>query len=696
MIERMGFGTAKVRPGTDRVDLWPGETLTVGLGVTASSPDELVGAAAFVWTNYGSEDPRRFRALPMAEVAPSDAHQRAFEATLPVAALGTYIVTAYVVIDGIQHWAQQYADSSPSADSFNLQNRLVFRVSALEIEGLHVREVPIDKTNARADSTDISTIDDMLEDGPGWYSLRKLKEDGVNCVWVQGAYRLDLWDGLPSVDDAGSDYASTDWYSIDPELSLEAREVPPWDLDRQRRLANDAMKRFVDKAHQLGMKVIMEIAPNHVGHNFIFRDSFEEAGGLQVRRRDYSQVAVDATQLAQVNERLNSDALDERLKDYAEWMLPQMYATRYPGGRYNPFGAASVYETYSPDWYGTWADTKHLNHGGHAGQRLWVPSTEQNFRVLAYIGRAMRWAVTELGIDGFRIDHALGMPFYFFEQTLPWVEMKAREQRGEDSYVILVLEDHDRKAYTARVGDIVQSKGYEGLLHALARQDTERVWELYGNSDFTEEFVGTGNHDEVRGAEFFAGDLNAYGNAVITMQLMGGPMTMLAGDEYAEGQKLRFKAKGGIPTLWQLRQGNLPAANTNLAYWIGRGGQLKSAHPSLRGSNRERLNLRSGSSASRLLACGRSSEDPAEVPLLLFSNLERQAWTSATFEIGRRGRVWLQQAPNAFYQIRDLLGVDPERPLWRRPLLGQELIDEGIGVGLQPYQIQVLELELVS
>jgi hypothetical protein len=200
----------------------------------------------------------------------------------------------------------------------------------------------------------------------------------------------------------------------------------------------------------------------------------------------------------------------------------------------------------------------------------------------------------------------------------------------------------------------------------------------------------------VRGAELFAGDLNAYGNAVITMQLMGGPMTMLAGDEYAEGQRLRFKAKGGIPTLWQLRQGNLPAANTNLAYWIGRGGQLKSAHPSLRGSNRERLNLRPGSSAPRLLACGRSSEDPAEVPLLLFSNLERQAWTTATFEIGRRGRAWLQQAPSAFYQIRDLLGVDPDRPLWRRPLLGQELIDEGIGVGLQPYQIQVLELELVS
>ena len=93
-------------------------------------------------------------------------------------------------------------------------------------------------------------------------------------MWVQVPYRLDLWDKLPAVDDAGSDYASTDWFSIDPELSREARMVPPWDLDRQRELANAVMKRFVDRAHELGLKVLFEIAPNHVGHNFIFRDAF--------------------------------------------------------------------------------------------------------------------------------------------------------------------------------------------------------------------------------------------------------------------------------------------------------------------------------------------------------------------------------------------------------------------------------------
>lgn len=692
MIQRIGFGTAQVRPGTTRVELRPGQQLTVGLGATATSLAELDGATAFVWTNYGAHDPSQFSAVEMAPVATTDGHQHAFQVTLPPARPGTFIATAYVVVGGDRHWAQDYAPPDPARAAHNLNNRLVFRVSSPEIDGLLVRQVPLDKANARSESTDISTIDDMLEDGPRWYSLARLAADGVNCVWVQVPYRLDLWDKLPDVDNAGSDYASTDWFSIDPELSREARLVPPWDLDEQRRLANAVMKRFVDKAHDLGMRVLFEIAPNHVGHNFIFRDAFDDADAVDVRRRDYSQAAVSPEQLAQVSARLASADFSETLKNYAEYMLPQMYAARYADGTYNPFGAASLYETYSPDWYGLWDDTKHLNHGGHAGQNVWYPRTQQNYRVLAYIGRVMRWAVTELGADGFRIDHTLGMPYHFFEQTLPWVEMKMREDRGEDAHLILVHEDHNRKDYSARVGDVVQSMGYKGLLQALTDRDPDAVWRLYVDPYFTTEFTGTGNHDEIRGSLYFAGDLLAYGNAVLTMMLMGGAMTMLAGDEFAESQQLRFKAKGGVPTLWQLRLGQLPPDNVNLAYWVARGGRLKSEHPALHGTRRERLTMREGDPSRRLLAVGRSSEQSDAVPLMLFSNLDRQEWITATFDLGASVRAWLESAPDSFYQIRDLLALDPDRPLWRRPLLGRELLQEGLHIGLQPYQIQVLEL----
>ena len=75
---------------------------------------------------------------------------------------------------------------------------------------------------------------------------------------------------------------------------------------------------------------------------------------------------------------------------------------------------------------------------------------------------------------------------------------------------------------------------------------------------------------------------------------------------------------------------------------------------------------------------------------MMFNNLERQSWVTAAFDVGHGVRSWLAQAPGAFYQVRDLIGVDPQRPLWRRALIGQELLDQGIGIGLQPYQIQLL------
>lgn len=275
-------------------------------------------------------------------------------------------------------------------------------------------------------------------------------------------------------------------------------------------------------------------------------------------------------------------------------------------------------------------------------------------KVLEYVERVLRWAVVDLGVDGFRIDHALGMPHAFFQQTLPAVEAAARAA-GKDS-LVLVHEDHDRKDYTARVGDVVQSKGYERFMHALAHSDVEGMWRLYDDPHLAVEFVGTGNHDEVRGSLFFSGDLLAYGKAVMTMLLMGGPMTTLAGDENAEGERLRFKARGGVPTLWQLRQGTLPAANHDLASWIARAGVLRTTHPALVGRGRERLQPWEPGGGGAVLAAARFSADPAAGPLVLVNNLSRHGWVTARYDVGPRLPSWLD--PAAHYQARDLVGFD--------------------------------------
>jgi hypothetical protein len=82
VIEQVEFGGRSQRPGSGRVEVTVGDDVTVGLGVTATSPAELDGATASLWTNVGIGDPAVFREVPMIPVVPTDHHQRAFEVTL--------------------------------------------------------------------------------------------------------------------------------------------------------------------------------------------------------------------------------------------------------------------------------------------------------------------------------------------------------------------------------------------------------------------------------------------------------------------------------------------------------------------------------------------------------------------------------------------------------------------------------------
>ena len=673
MIERVQFGGRPQRAG--RVVVSEGDDVVIGLGVTATDVTELADATAAVWTNVGTPDPGTFRAVPMTPVPPSDGHQRAYEAVLEAPPLGTFMATAYVEVGANRHWGETDGIVGP------VDRNLVFRVRPRAVDRLYIRQVPVDKANARAGSTDISTLDDMLGDQQGKYSLAELQRQGVGCVWVQVPYRLDVWSGVAPGDDAGSDYASNDWFAVDPQLSVDARRMPEWDLDRQRELANATMRRFVDEAHDRGLSVIFDIAPHHVGHNYVFRDDFTVPGRTEVRRGDYTQAVVDAAQLAQVQARLADTSLPADIKNYAEYMLPQMYAGRWPDGKTNPFGAASVNETYSPWWYGNWSDTKHLNHGGAAHEGIWIPRTEQNWRVLAYIGRAMEWAVRELGVDGFRVDHTFGMPFAFLELILPRVERRTRP-------LLLVHEDHNRKRYTAGVGDVTQANAYFGLLEAFARRDAAGVRGYHADPAHGLEFVGSGNHDERRGSTFFGGDLIGYGNALMTMLLWGGPVTTLAGDEYAEAEQLRFKARGGVPTLTQRLFGTLPQANRELESWITRAALLRRDHPAFARAGREDLPVAGG-----ILAAARFGDDPDRAPVLVANLLGGDGWTERICPVGARIGAWLD--PAAYYQVRDLLSLDPERPLWRQALPGSELLEKGMSIGLLSRQIQALELGVV-
>lgn len=647
-----------------------GSPVTFRLSISFD-PGDSHSVNAYLWTNYEAETPNNFIAKPMRRIANSG-NVMIFDIELPSKLKGTFTATAYIESLGQKVW---------------VNDDIFWRNPVKEIENLYIKQVPIDKVNARIDSDEISTISDMMSDSELSYTLHQLQNQGINCIWIQTPYRIDPWEYRHEVDTAGSDYASTDWLSIDPEISMNAREIPEWDKNLRHTAANNEMKDFVKKAQKLGMKVLFGIAPNHVGHNYIFRDFFVD--DRTVKSRDYSQIVTDSSRLSETQNRISHHS-GTAIADYAEYIYPKMYATKDKSGRIDPSGANDVSETYYPNYYGAWPDTKHLNHGAHAGQKIWNASTKENQKVLEYIGRVMLWAVTELGIDGFRIDHCVGMPFEFFTQTIPWVEMKAKELRSGFNGLILLNEDHDRKQFTTNVGDIVQSTWYMELLKGFGQKNASRIWNVYNHPQFYE-LSGTGNHDEHRGIEVFMKasydhDIRRYGNAFITMLFMGGPFSSLAGDEFGEQKKLHFKGKGGIPTLWQIRNKKLPVKNLELCYWISQAGILRKKEKALQSSNRE--NLSDSSSNTMILGFEKSNNKKS---LLVFSNLDSQL-QEGTFQLGKQTKEWLKNEKISFLQVRDLYALTPNRPLWRSPIHKDELLKQGIFVSLSPYQVNVLEL----
>lgn len=98
-------------------------------------------------------------------------------------------------------------------------------------------------------------------------ALGEIKDLGITHIWYTGvphhALINDYADYGISNDDpdvvkgrAGSPYAVKDYYNVNPDLAL----------DPEKRL--DEFKALIERTHKTGMKVIIDIVPNHVARNY--------------------------------------------------------------------------------------------------------------------------------------------------------------------------------------------------------------------------------------------------------------------------------------------------------------------------------------------------------------------------------------------------------------------------------------------
>ncbi len=98
-------------------------------------------------------------------------------------------------------------------------------------------------------------------------ALQKIKEFGVSHIWYTGVphhavirdytkYGISLDDPDVVKGRAGSPYAVKDYYNVNPDLAVNPES----------RLHE--FKQLIERTHQQGMKVIIDIVPNHVARNY--------------------------------------------------------------------------------------------------------------------------------------------------------------------------------------------------------------------------------------------------------------------------------------------------------------------------------------------------------------------------------------------------------------------------------------------
>lgn len=346
--------------------------------------------------------------------------------------------------------------------------------------------------------------------------LRAIRSLGVTHVWYTGviehAHTPDYtkW-GIarnnPSIikGAAGSPYAITDYYDVDPDLAT----------DPAKRM--EEFKALIDRTHDQGLKVVMDFVPNHVG-------------------REY-----------------HSDSLPRGVHDLGagdnpmEAFNPDNNFYYLPGTRFNPTNVhlenyveepAKVTGndcfTPSPD-RNDWYETVKLNYGvdyqgGTGGHFDPVPDTWHKMLAILRF-----WA--RQGVDAFRCDMAFMVPVEFWR----WVIPRVRRTRKS---VQFIAEIYDVNLYRTFI-----DAGFDYLYDKVNLYDTLRAIECHdvGADHLTGAWQRLGdmaphmlnfleNHDEQRFAsDFYAGDARrVLPSLVVASTFSTGPMMVYFGQELGE------------------------------------------------------------------------------------------------------------------------------------------------------------------
>ena len=352
-------------------------------------------------------------------------------------------------------------------------------------------------------------------------ALKKIRELGVTHIWYTGVIRhATMTDysryGIPRQHPAvvkgraGSPYAITDYYDIDPDLAV----------DVERRM--EEFEQLVTRTHRAGLKMIIDFVPNHVARQY---KSICKPAGVRDLGEDDNP-----------NEGFNP-ARNNFYYCPGQAFMP--YFDLYHGEK-EPYQEMPARATGNDCFHNApgmndWYETVKLNYGvdyyaGGVGHFEPIPNTWQKM-----LDILLFWAGK--GVDAFRCDMAEMVPADFWA----WATAKVREQYPDIRFIGEVYNPNEYRHYIASGFDYLYDKVgmYDAMRDVVChRRDTDAItWAWQQTDDIRDHMLYfLENHDEQRVAsDFFAGSGEKAVPALVVNALMQqNPFMLYFGQEWGE------------------------------------------------------------------------------------------------------------------------------------------------------------------
>lgn len=370
--------------------------------------------------------------------------------------------------------------------------------------------------------------------------LRRIKEMGVTHVWYTGIIRHATTTdysayGIPRQNPqvvkgrAGSPYAITDYYDVDPDIAT--------DVDKRMQ----EFEALIERTHKAGLKVIIDFVPNHVARQY---HSICKPKGIKDLGEDD-----DPTKHFSVKNNFYycwGQPLDLSGIDSAP--LTSAY-TETPA-------KATGNDQFScrpsrNDWY----ETVKLNYGvdycdagGRSEHFNPIPDTWHKMTDILLF-----WA--HKGVDAFRCDMAEMVPAAFWY----WATDKVKFAYPDIKFIGEVYNPAQYRNYIKAGFDWLYDKVgmYDSMRDIVCGKrpvgDISYRWQETNDiSDHMLYFLE--NHDEQRiASDFFVGDpMRAVPGFIVSLMLQSNPFMLYAGQEFGEAgmDAEGFSGKDGRTTIF--------------------------------------------------------------------------------------------------------------------------------------------------